>query len=545
MLRINNLEESGSLTLSLEGKISGEWVGELERAWANARQTAGNRTLRLDLQSVQYVSVEGRDLLSRIHRAGGQLFGSGPLVSAVIEEVTGSVKSRRRRARVIGHLVGILFLVLMAAVAMADAQEAKAEVLTLEQAIALAVANNRQVAIAELEAQRSFLQVDIAKLDRLPSFRTDFYGSGLLAPLSFRFDKGAFGDYPSTGPIPDKDTEIKTERGFTMIANAEASQPLSDLYRIGLSVKARKLGAEMDKEKARAQRMAAIQQVRKAYYSLLDTESALAATQSAIDTYKELDRLMLVYVAERTAMKYEGLQIKAKLLEEQRKATVLRNASQSQKEQLNILMGRESDMPFLIEALPAAAPAEASLAEARARALSQRPEVKQSSLKAAQADLDRRIKKAEYIPSLSTYVRYTSPINFDFIPKRIATAGILLTWEPFDWGRKRREIEQKKLAVEQAKHSANDVRAQVVVEVGSAFRKLQEARAELEVAQLSQEAAREEARVTLTRYSEKAVLLKDVLEVQARVTQASYQHQSALTSFFNAKADLAKAMGEE
>src|SRR5947208_10686318 len=61
----------------------------------------------------------------------------------------------------------------------------------------------------------------------------------------------------------------------------------------------------------------------------------------------------------------------------------------------------------------------------------------------------------------------------------------------------------KRLAEEQASLDESDIEAQIIVEVAHQYRKLIEARKEVEVAQASQSARRELLRVTRNRYGKR------------------------------------------
>jgi outer membrane protein TolC len=124
-------------------------------------------------------------------------------------------------------------------------------------------------------------------------------------------------------------------------------------------------------------------------------------------------------------------------------------------------------------------------------------------------------------------------------------AGLQLKWEPFDWGRRRKELASKTLAVEQASYAARDERNRVMVEVDSAFRKVQEARALVVARRLAHESAQEQLRVALVRQKEQAVLLKDVLQAQATAAEARADYDEAELSLWQARADLDKATGED
>ena len=82
------------------------------------------------------------------------------------------------------------------------------------------------------------------------------------------------------------------------------------------------------------------------------------------------------------------------------------------------------------------------------------------------------------------------------------------------------------------------------MEVGQDFRKLAEARQQLHVADLELDADREKVRVALNKYDAHAVLLKDVLQMKASLAEKTYNYQESILSFWTARADLEKAVGE-
>jgi outer membrane protein TolC len=142
-------------------------------------------------------------------------------------------------------------------------------------------------------------------------------------------------------------------------------------------------------------------------------------------------------------------------------------------------------------------------------------------------------------------VSYVSPFSISFVPKNIATAGIQVTWEPFDWGRKRLEVQDRQLALDQSEQKLQETRAQIGLEVGIKYRKLEESRLHLQVTQMNQEATQEKTRVMVVKYSEHAALLRDVLEHQSKLAEVNHEYQEALLSFWTAKSDFARAIGEE
>lgn len=87
MLRISVLSEPGIVRMKLEGKLAHEWVEEARKVWASLGTVNGSIDLIVDLLGVSFVDDEGHDLLTQMRRCGAELIGSGPLISAVIEQI--------------------------------------------------------------------------------------------------------------------------------------------------------------------------------------------------------------------------------------------------------------------------------------------------------------------------------------------------------------------------------------------------------------------------------------------------------------------------
>src|SRR5262249_44369190 len=162
----------------------------------------------------------------------------------------------------------------------------------------------------------------------------------------------------------------------------------------------------------------------------------------------------------------------------------------------------------------------------------QRPEIREARLKIKEAEVDRRIKKSEYIPDVSAGFLYMTFRNFeDFIPKNLASAGIAVKWEVFDWGRKRDELAEKDKTIEQSSVRLRQVQSRVLIDVGDKFRKLQQTRQALVVARLAEQTAQETLRINTNKYKLAAALLSDVLQSQSTLAEASHEFQHALLDY--------------
>lgn len=87
MLRITTEEKSGSTTFHLEGKLVGDWVGELERSWLRFHGCEPHRHFRIDLSEVVFVDERGKVLLQQLVSEGAELGANNPFMRLVIERL--------------------------------------------------------------------------------------------------------------------------------------------------------------------------------------------------------------------------------------------------------------------------------------------------------------------------------------------------------------------------------------------------------------------------------------------------------------------------
>jgi outer membrane protein len=439
-----------------------------------------------------------------------------------------------------------LVLTLVPAVAAAQtAQVAITQRLTLDRAIQLAVENTRQIQTAALQLQKANEDVEVARTHRLPVFDIQGQAAQLLTPVDFAFPQGAFGEFPGVGPIPATDTDVSVPRQLTYYFSSQVSQPITQLFRIGLGIDSARATSSIEQEHLNAQRLSVTNSVKRLYFAILQSESALDSTEQAIALYRELDRTLEVRVAQKVALRADSLDVRFRLAKEELTRTTYQNTLASQKEQLNQLLGRDVRTDFVVEPVTELSIAEVDVDAARTRALENRPDLREARLKVEQADLDRRLKKADRIPELSVAVSYSSYFNIDVMPTNLATAGLQLKWEPFDWGRKGHELAAKTHTVTQARLAVRDTEDRIIVDVNNRFRTLSEKRALLNVARMAQATSREKLRVKTNQYQVQAALLPDVLQLRTEQASSDDQYQQALLAFWTAKADFENAIGEE
>jgi outer membrane protein TolC len=180
----------------------------------------------------------------------------------------------------------------------------------------------------------------------LPTFRLNLLELQPLTHVDFHFPPGSLGTYASTGPIPAEDATIRSPLLPATLFLAGVDQPLSQLRRIRIGVTLQDLNRQLAQQKLRGEEQAVAHEVKKAYFALLQTQSALGATQEALKLFRELERVANEGLAEQAVLQADVLEVQTRLAQTELDELTLRNALQTQQSQINVLLGRSLDTEF-------------------------------------------------------------------------------------------------------------------------------------------------------------------------------------------------------
>ena len=427
----------------------------------------------------------------------------------------------------------------------ANAQTNGGSVLTLDEAVRLAKSNNRELKVWGLDVGKQRDALGEARTHLYPRFDTSVLAAELLAPLDFTINKGQFGTFPGTGPIPGSNTDLHTPARPIAVASVTATQPLTQLLRIHLSIAGQRLKVDAAQLTFDQREQKLTDDVRQSYYQVLQSQIQNESHQSMVKYLEELLQLTGRRFSQHAALEADRLSVKAELAKASYQLTTIEDKLADSKEDLNHLLGRSVQTEFSVEPVPATLPEQENLPAARATALEHRPEVKLAANRLRQAELATKSEKTRYIPDVSIQASYFSPANINFLPQNIGSVGALLTWQPWDWGEKHHKIQQAAIAEKQAGLSAEDTREQILVDVDSNFRHLREARSHLSVTEAIRDAETEKMRNQKEAYSQQSILLSDLLKQQSSLADAESQYHQAVLAYWSARADFQKTLGEE
>src|SRR5438477_3372682 len=255
----------------------------------------------------------------------------------------------------------------------ASAQASGGGVLTLDEALQLARSHNRDLKQFGLDVGKQREALGEAKTHLYPRFDTSVLAAQLLAPLDFTINKGQFGTFPGTGPIPGSNTYLHTPARPIAIASVTATQPLTQLIRIHLFVAEQRLKVDAAQLSFDQREQKLADDVRQSYYQVLQSQIQYESQQSVVKYLEELLQLTDRRLSQHSVLEADRLSVKAEVAKATDQLTTIEDRLADGKEVLNHLLGRSVQTEFSVE-VPATLPEQEDLSAARAAALQHRPE---------------------------------------------------------------------------------------------------------------------------------------------------------------------------
>ena len=87
MLRITVEERAEFTRFRLEGKLTGDWVRELERCWICAKNFGPGTRFKIDLSGVSFVDEKGKALPEGMVAEGTELLADSPMMTSLAQSI--------------------------------------------------------------------------------------------------------------------------------------------------------------------------------------------------------------------------------------------------------------------------------------------------------------------------------------------------------------------------------------------------------------------------------------------------------------------------
>jgi outer membrane protein TolC/ABC-type transporter Mla MlaB component len=546
MLRITTEKKRGKVLLTVEGRLAGQTVSTLEQCWRELRAGSPVERFSVDLCGVTFIDAAGKALLKEIHAQGGRLSADGCLNQSIVKEIAGSAadsKKEPKRSHIIFY-VAFFSLLLSPTLTKAQVQgkqgalpanaPAEALRLTLDQAVTLALKQNTTAKIAILTAAQSEQDQKIALSQLLPQAQLgvteEWARVNILAQFGgtriFPGFPGHVGPYsifsagPSfNGPIFDL-TLFRRYQASRNAANASKAESLSTREQVILLVVSQYIGA--------------LRSIADVQASQSRVELAQALYNQAADLQKEGVGTGIDTLRANVELQNEN----QRLLEAQaNRDTSLFGLSRL----LNLDPRQNIELADSLSFFDTPQPdVEASIEES----LATRQEWKALQEQLRAAENQKKAAGAQRLPSVHFSGNWaqlgTEPASVIPTYTYAGTMSVPL----FTGGRIRAETVRADLDIRKLQEQQADLRNQIALDVKTALINLDSARSQVKVANLGVQLSKEEVDQARDRFNAGVANNIEVIQAQDSLARANDNQIAALYRFNQARADLARAIGQ-
>jgi outer membrane protein len=551
MLRITTEKKRGKTVLGVEGRVAGPWVAALEQCWRELHAASPREKFHIDLCGVSFIDAAGKVLLKEIHRQGGQLVAEGCLNQAIVHEIiksekqdaTASHKERRKGSHIIFYVV-FFSLVLPPGAVRAQGKNLQAALpanaptqvlrLTLDQAVGLALKQNPTAQIAVLNAAQSEQDKNISRADLLPQVNAKLTDQAEKVNLLAQFGgKVALPGFPTTlGPY----------QLFT--AGPTFGMSVFDLT-LWRRYQASRATMTSSQESSLSTREQVILLVVSQYIGTLRAMANVQASQSRVELAQALYDQAADLQKEGVGTGIDTLRANVELQNEKQRFIQAETDRETSLFGLSRLLNLDPRQPL-------------ELGDSLSFFETPQPDV-EPSLELAFAgrqewkSLESQIKAAGYQKKASQDLRLPS-VRFDGNYSYVGTSSnttlptynyeATVSLPLFTGGRIHAEVVRADLEIRKLEQQRDDLRNQIALEVKTALVNLESARNEVQVANLGVQLSKEEVDQARDRFNAGVANNIEVIQAQDSLARANDNQILALYRFNQARADLARAIGQ-
>jgi len=415
--------------------------------------------------------------------------------------------------------------------------------LTLQQAIALALKQNRDILIADQERYKSDAQIAEARSGAFPRLSlSGAYGRYIRKPVLF---------LPPNSPINPTNSTAKFELGSnnSYMMDAALSQPLYS-RKLGVALDIANTYHDYTEQSFRATELDVVLAVKKGFYAVLLANELLAANREGLQVVKaNLENVQSQY-HHGTAAEFDLLRAEVELANTEPLVISAENnlllARNALKNLLAIPLNQEIELQgsFTFEETP-----RAMMDEAKRDALSKNPSMMKLGLQESLLEMNISIERANFFPTLNlvgSYQWQTQDNTFTFSQYNWAQTlniGLQLSLSLFDGFRTSARTQQAEIEYQEIHYAKLKAEEGLTIQIQSAELKMAEAQKRIEGQEKSIDQAQKAVRIAQTRFKSGVGTQLELLDTQVAMTRAQTNYALAVYDYLVARAEWRHAVG--
>jgi outer membrane protein TolC len=415
--------------------------------------------------------------------------------------------------------------------------------LTLQEAVDLALKQNRALKIARAKVKENDAKVVTSRGDLYPQLSNDDTLIGVSNKESLEIPAGALGNVPGVGPYPQKSTSISQGENTVLLNNTTITQSLTQLYKIRAGVRAASADVRVAKADLQNNENEIALAVHQVYYGLLVAQrqrQALIASRTAAE-----QKLKESQDSVQSGVNLEVVNIgaRASLLSTRQELLTAENQISDLTSELDDLLGLPPETELELEDAVGLVTPPPAREECMQKAYSHNPELRAAKEQVVKARAGLDAAHDEYIPDLGAYYTHTYQNGLAFLTHNNDEFGAKLTWRIFDGGKRRGVVAERSAQLEEAEQNVQRLEGRIAVEIDKAYRKVERSKTMIEVAEESLALRKEGERIAQNQATAGVIQQSQYDEALSATAKAEAERLQAQLSYELAISELNKVIG--
>ncbi len=417
--------------------------------------------------------------------------------------------------------------------------------LSLDKAISIALAQNRDVLISDQDRSRAEAQIAEARSRAFPQLSfSGQYMRNIQLPVLFLPANSAFNPTPNVQTFP-----IGSNNSYQW-----GGQLTQALYsrQVGVALEIASTYKDFSEAGLAATKSGVVVQVKKAFYSVLLMKKLVEANRQGLEVVKaNLVNVRSLY-KHGNAAEFDLLRAEVQVANTEPVLISVENnlvlAKNGLKSLLAIPLDREIDLEgdFTFTEVP-----QSVLDAGSINAIETNPGLQQLALQQSMLDKNISIEQSGYFPSVYAFGAYqwqTQDNTFQFNNyywAKILNVGVTLSWNLFDGLRTQARVEEARIDLRKTKLTRLKAEEGLTIQLQSARLKMNEAKQRVQGQEKNIEQAKRAVAISETRFKSGVGTQLELLDAQVAMTLAQTNCALAIYDYLVAKADWEYAIGRE
>ena len=354
------------------------------------------------------------------------------------------------------------------------------ELYNLDKLTEMALQNNHLLKITRLRVGENEEKVKEVQSKYLPQISINAGYLHVTDVPSINASKGSLGILPLSGgikvPLPMQDLTIVQGEHDMSMAGVVLVQPVTQLTKIKTGVAFSEKETAIARKEAEKAELQIRQGIEKLYFGLLISMKQKEEILIKIDLVNSKLNDVENALASGKTIELNKTGLLANLADEEQNLLKINNQIEDYFADLKHQAGIPSDKQIRIEEKINLGIQNTDNAEYYSNnAMTGNHELRIAYDKKEKAELGYTAAWKEYIPDLGIVAGYSYQPKIEYIPKNNFYVGAIFQWNVWDWGARKKVMNQRELLEQQADENIANVREQVSNDVEKAYRKLKHA----------------------------------------------------------------------